>query len=438
VEQEDSWGALPPKPPTRSVTPLDPPYVPGSAVPPPLVGPGQSPGGGPEPRDFDPAAVVAALQRVLPGERPLALHEPRFAGREEAYLKDCLATGWVSSAGPYVDRFERMLAERCGVARAVAVVNGTAGLHTALMLAGVRPGDEVLVPALTFVATANAVSQCGAIPHFVDSGRRTLGLDPEGLDRHLHRIAAPGPDGPVNRDTGRRIAAVVPVHVFGHPVAMEPLNEVAARWRLVVIEDATEALGSRYRGRPAGALARLAVLSFNGNKIITTGGGGAVLTDDPALADAARHLTTTAKLPHPWRFEHDRVAYNYRMPNLNAALGCAQLEQLEGILEAKRWLAGCYREALSGLPGVEVVMEPPDCESNHWLNALLVPDPAARDALLAAGHAAGLLLRPAWRLMPALPMYQDCPRASLPVAEALEARLVCLPSGPALIGPGCH
>jgi perosamine synthetase len=354
-------------------------------------------------------------------------------GREWEYLKDCLDTGWVSSVGAYVDRFEQMLAERCGVARAVAVVNGTAGLHTALLLAGVQPGDEVLVPALTFVATANAVSHCGAHPHFVDSDPLTLGLDPVALEHHLHQVAAPGPNGPINRNTGRRIAAVVPVHVFGHPVAMDPLNDLATRWHLAVIEDATEALGSHYQGRPAGSLARLAVLSFNGNKIITTGGGGAVLTNDPALANAARHLTTTAKLPHPWLFEHDQIGYNYRLPNLNAAVGCAQLEQLDDVLTAKRRLAALYQKSLSGLPGIEVVTEPLGCDSNYWLNAVLVPDQAARDALLTAGHAEGLLVRPAWRLMSALPMYQTCPQASLPVAKSLEARLVCLPSGAALV-----
>ncbi len=381
---------------------------------------------------FDPRVLIEALKRLLPASRPVGLHEPRFAGQEWAYLKDCLDTGWVSSVGAYVDRFERSLAERCGVARAVAVVNGTAGLHIALLLAGVTPGDEVLVPALTFVATANAVSHCGAIPHFVDSHPQTLGLDPESLGPYLRRVAVPGPDGPVNRNTGRRIAAVVPVHVFGHPVAMDPLNVLAASWGLAVIEDATEALGSRYRGRPAGSLARLAVLSFNGNKIITTGGGGAILTKDSALADAARHLTTTAKRPHPWLFEHDQVGYNYRLPNLNAAVGCAQLEQLDGILAAKRRLAQGYQQALSGLPGVEVVAEPPDSDSNYWLNAVLLPNQSARDLVLEAGHAEGMLLRPAWRLMPSLPMYAACPRAPLPIAEALESRLVCLPSGAAL------
>jgi perosamine synthetase len=378
---------------------------------------------------FDPAPVLAALTRLLPRVRPLALHEPRFAGREWEYVKECLDSGWVSSVGAYVDRFERELAARCGVARAVAVVNGTAGLQVALRLAGVRPGDEVLVPALTFVATANAVAHCGALPHFVDSDPGTLGLCPRRLEAHLAAIAEPGADGPLNRRTGRVLRAVVPVHIFGHPVAMDPLNELAARWRLTVIEDATEALGSRYHGRPAGALSRLAVLSFNGNKIITTGGGGAILTDDPALAEAARHLTTTAKLPHPWGFEHDQVGWNYRLPNLNAALGCAQLEQLDGFIAAKRRLAGLYREQLAGLPGIEVVDEPPGCSGNFWLNALRVPDAAARDALLYATHREKLLTRPAWQLMHRLPMYASCPRADLPVAEELEARLVCLPSG---------
>ncbi len=382
---------------------------------------------------FDPAAVVAALRTLLPATRPLALHEPRFCGREWDYVKDCLDTGWVSSVGAHVDRFERMLAETCGVARAVAVVNGTAGLHVALLLAGVRPGDEVLMPALTFVATANAAAYCGAVPHFADSDPVTLGLDPGALERHLEAIADPGPDGPVNRATGRRIAALVPVHVFGHPVAMDALNAVAERWRVAVIEDATEALGSRYHGRPAGSLARLAVLSFNGNKIITTGGGGALLTDDPALADAARHLTTTAKRPHPWAFEHDRIAYNYRLPNLNAALGCAQLEQLDGFVAAKRRLARHYRHHLSALPGLEVVTEPPGCVSNYWLNALKVPDARARDALLTLSHAEGLLTRPAWQPMHTLPMYAQCPRAPLPETEDLTARLVCLPSGPGLM-----
>lgn len=384
--------------------------------------------------NFDPAPVVTALRTLLPPTRPIPLHEPLFAGQEWTLVKDCLDTGWVSSVGAYVDRFERELAQRCGVSRAVCVINGTAGLHMALVLAGVELDDEVLLPSLTFVATANAVFHAGAVPHFVDCSPATLGLDAAALERYLDSVAERRAQGrmTINRTTGRRIRAVVPVHVFGHPVDMPPLLAVAERWGLMVVEDATEALGSRHHGRPAGSLSRMAVLSFNGNKIITTGGGGAILTDDPALAEAARHLTTTAKCPHPWRFDHDQVGWNYRMPNLNAALGCAQLARLDEFVAAKRSLAARYQAALSDLPGVSVVREPPGCESNYWLNAVLVPDAAARDALLAATHAEGILTRPTWTPLHLLPMSAQCPRADLVVTESLWNRIVCLPSGPGL------
>ncbi|HYH23014.1 MAG TPA: LegC family aminotransferase [Azospirillum sp.] len=380
---------------------------------------------------FDPSAFVTALTGLLPQARPLALHEPRFAGREWEYVKDCIDTGWVSSVGAYVDRFERILSERLG-AHAVAVVNGTAALHVALQLAGVRRDDEVLVPALTFIATANAVSFCGSVPHFVDAGRATLGIDPAALDTWLEQTAMVRDGACVNRRTGRRIAAVVPMHVFGHPVDMDALAAVAERWSIAVVEDAAEALGSRYHGRACGSLGRIGALSFNGNKIITTGGGGALITTDPDLAKRAKHLTTTAKLPHAWGFEHDQVGYNYRLPNLNAALGVAQLEQLDGFIAAKRRLAEHYRAGLAGLPGVEFIAEPVGTHSIYWLNAVLVPDVAARDALLAATHAVGLLTRPAWGLMHRQPMYESCPRAPLPVAEDLADRMVCLPSGVAV------
>lgn len=380
---------------------------------------------------FDPSAAVAALTRLLPEARPLALHEPRFAGREWDYVKDCIDTGWVSSVGAYVDRFERLLSERLG-AHAVAVVNGTSALHVALHLAGVRRDDEVLVPALTFIATANAVSFCGAVPHFVDAERASLGLDPAALDAWLVQTAVVRDGVCVNQRTGRRIAAVVPMHVFGHPVDMDALASVAERWSIAVVEDAAEALGSQYRGRPCGGLGRIGALSFNGNKIITTGGGGAITTNDPDLARRAKHLTTTAKLPHAWGFEHDQVGFNYRLPNLNAALGVAQLEQLDGFIAAKRRLAEHYRAGLAGLPGIEFITEPDGTRSIYWLNAVLVPDAAARDALLAATHAVGLLTRPAWGLMHRQPMYEACPRAPLPVAEDLADRMVCLPSGVAV------
>ena len=381
-------------------------------------------------------AVLGALRAVLGPAGPgvIGLHQPTFAGREWDYVKQCLDTGWVSSVGKFVDRFEADLAAVTGAGRAVACVNGTAALHAALQLCGVGPGDEVLIPTLTFVATANAVAYTGALPHFVDSEEQTLGVDPRRLGEYLGEVAEQREGVCRNRSTGRAIRALVPVHVFGHPVDLDPLLEVAARHGLPVIEDATESLGSLYKGRPAGSFGRLAVLSFNGNKIITTGGGGAILTSDEALARRAKHLTTTAKLPHAWEFLHDEVGYNYRLPNLNAALGCAQLEQLPDMVAKKRALADRYRAALAGVAGVRFFSEPAFARSNYWLNALLLDRAAAplRNRLLESCHAAGIGTRPAWTLMHKLPMFAACPRMDLTVAEDLEARLVNLPSSATL------
>jgi perosamine synthetase len=387
---------------------------------------------------LDLAAVVAVIRSVLPAERPAALHEPTMRGREWDYVKECLDSGWVSYAGQYVERFERMLEQATGARHAVAMVSGTAALHTGLIVCGIRPGDEVLVPALTFVATANAVVHAGAIPHFVESDASTLGVSPRQLDEYLSRIAELKAGQCVNRQTGRRIAAIIPMHVFGHPVDMDALNEVAARHNIVVVEDAAESLGSSYKGRSTGTFGRVAALSFNGNKIITTGGGGALLTDDPELARHARHLSTTAKLPHKWEFRHDEVAYNYRMPSLNAALGCAQLEQLPGFVTAKRSLADKYAAVLDGVVGVEFLHEPAFASSNYWLNAILLHEDLAddyvhRDLLLAAFNASGIMARPAWTLMHRLPMFAACPRMDLPVAESLERRIVNLPSSVSLV-----
>lgn len=385
---------------------------------------------------FDSQAVLTALREVF-GARDgfIALHEPRFAGREWEYVKECLDTGWVSSVGKFVDSFEQRLAETCGVRHAVAVVNGTAALHAALLVAGVAHGDEVIVPALTFVATANAVMHANAVPHFADSEEATLGLDPAKLASHLDAVAELRDGHCVNRLTGRRIAALVPMHVFGHPVDMDPLTELAARWNLPVLEDAAEALGSRYKGRPAGSLGRLAAISFNGNKILTTGGGGAILTDDPDLARRAKSLTTTAKKPHRWAFEHEEAAFNYRLPNINAALGCAQLEQLDGFLAAKRRLAEAYHGVFANIAGLKVVAEPSFAHSNYWLNALLLDEDQAhrRDELLELTNNAGIMTRPAWGLMHRQPMYEACPRMDLSVAESLERRLVNIPSS-AILG----
>lgn len=378
--------------------------------------------------------IVARVRGVAgPGEF-IPLHEPEFAGNELKYVTDCIETGWVSSVGAYVDRFEAMLAEITGSPHAIATMNGTAALHIALVLAGVERGDEVLIPSLTFIATANAVSYAGGRPHFVDSSLETLGLDPVALDAYLTGIADVVGDRCVNKATGSTIRAVVPVHIFGHPVDMAPLLTVAAKWKLRVVEDAAEGLGA-YRGEQhTGTLAPIGTLSFNGNKLVTTGGGGAVLTNDPEIGRRAKHLTTTARVKHRWSFEHDEVGYNYRLPNLNAALGCAQLERLDDIILRKRQLARNYLEAFAGLEGVSIVPEPEGTRSNYWLVAMLLDEPDAeyRDALLTGLNDAGLMARPVWTLMHRLAPYADCPRSPLPNAESIEARLINIPSSPQL------
>lgn len=377
-------------------------------------------------------AVSRILQaiRAVVGDGSVALHEPRFAGNEWAYLKDCLDSTFVSSVGRYVDRFEADLAAYTGARHAVAVVNGTAALHVALQLAGVQAGDEVLVPALTFVATANAVAYCGAIPHFVDSEERTLGLDPQALRDYLGTTTELRDGRCVNLATGRVIRAVIPMHAFGHPLDIEGVLALARDFHLEVVEDATESLGSTIHGKHTGTFGRMGVLSFNGNKVITTGGGGAILTDDTELAKHAKHLTTTAKLPHRWAYVHDEIGYNYRLPNINAALGCAQLEQLSGFVEAKRRLHARYQTAFAGISEAHILVEPEGCRSNYWLQTLLLDEPVAdlRDELLQATNDAGLMTRPVWMLMHNLPPYRACPSMPLPVSGSLEKRIINLPS----------
>lgn len=380
--------------------------------------------------------VIDAIQQVI-GRDAAVLHEPNFSGNESAYVQECITTGWVSSVGKFVDRFEQQLAEYTGVKRAVAVVNGTAALHICLKLAGVESGDEVLVPTLTFVATANAVSYCGAIPHFVDSEERTLGLDAAKLKDYLGEISELRDGSCYNKLSGRRIKAVLPMHTFGHPVDLDALFEVCQRFGLELVEDAAESLGSYYKGRHTGQWSKLAALSFNGNKVITTGGGGAILTNDEQLGTFAKHLTTTAKVPHKWSFVHDEIGYNYRLPNLNAALGCAQLEQLPGFIERKRKLAERYREAFSDIEGVRFFNEPEFATSNYWLNVLLLDESTAgqRDALLEATNSNGIMTRPAWELMHKLDIYASSPRMSdLQVSESLARRLVNIPSSVILGG----
>ena len=333
-----------------------------------------------------------------------------------------------------MDRFEKDLAQYTGAKHAVVTVNGTAALHVALLMAGVGPDDEVLIPTLSFVATANAVRYCGAVPHFVDSDERTLGIDPVALRVWLQASTDMNSGFIINRQSGRRIRALVPVHTFGHPCDLDGLLAVAADFNLVVVEDAAESLGSWYNGEHAGTFGLLGILSFNGNKTITTGGGGAILTDDPELARRSKHMTTTAKVPHRWDYVHDEVGFNYRMPNVNAALGCAQLEQLPGFLASKRRLAQRYRDGFNGISGVRMFDEPQDCSSNYWLQTLLLDeaDIEQRDAILETTNDSGFMTRPAWTLLHRLAPYVDCPRAPLPMAQTLETRIINLPSSAGL------
>ncbi len=378
-------------------------------------------------------AIVDRVRSVVHVQKA-SLHEPEFAGNEWAYVKDCIDTGWVSSVGAYVDQFEKTLAEFAGVKHAVATVNGTAALHIALLLAGVEPGDEVLVPTMTFIATANAVSYAGALPHFVDSDPETLGVDAAALDAYLDIVATRHDGRCVNRRTGRIIRALMPMHIFGHPVDIEQLALIAQRWGLALVEDAAEALGSTYKGRACGSFGRVSAYSFNGNKLVTTGGGGAILTNDPELGRLAKHLTTTARVPHKWSFLHDRIGFNYRLPNINAALGCAQLERLPDMLARKRKLAQRYISAFLNMPGADIVREPAHTQSNYWLVALklAVADADVRDSVLQALNDDGLMARPVWTLMHKLPIYADCPRMDLGQAEQLEKQIINLPSSPRL------
>jgi aminotransferase in exopolysaccharide biosynthesis len=379
--------------------------------------------------EFLAGQVTEAIRSVV-GSGPKVLHEPTFAGNEWEYLKECLDSTFVSSVGKFVDRFEDDLAQYTGANYAVATVNGTAALHIALKLAGVMQNDEVLIPALTFVATSNAVTYCNAFPHFVDSEESTLGIDVTKLRSHLLENTKIVDGLCVNNLSGRIIRAVVPMHAFGHPVDIDGLIDLASEFKLVVIEDAAESLGSTYKGTHTGTFGRLGVLSFNGNKTITTGGGGAILTNNPELARRAKHLTTTAKLSHAWEYRHDEVGYNYRMPNINAALGCAQLEQLPKLLEAKRDLFSRYQSAFNKVDGVELMSEPNGCLSNYWLQTIIlsVDNSKHRDAILAATNNAGYMTRPTWVLMNELEQFSSMPCMDLNGAQSLSERVINIPS----------
>ncbi len=373
--------------------------------------------------------------RQVTGPETGGLHEPVFAGNEKKYLAECIDSGFVSSVGPFVAAFEESVREFVGATHAVAVVNGTAALHLALLAVGVRPGDEVIVPAMSFVATANAVSHAGAIAHFVDVDEATWGIDPGVLRSHLADVGRMKDGQLHNKQTGRPITAIVPMHALGHPVAIEQLVAIAEEFALVVVEDAAESLGSWVGDRHTGLFGRLGVFSFNGNKTITTGGGGVIVTDDEALAKKLKHLSTTARVPDAYEFDHDVVGYNYRMPNINAALGLAQMEQLAGLIRAQRDLFELYAEAFAGSAFGEVRQEPTGTTSNYWLQAISLPEgmKATKDELIKGCVDAGVSVRPLWKPLNRLTPYSSHPSAPTPVTEDLYNRVICLPSSASLV-----
>jgi aminotransferase in exopolysaccharide biosynthesis len=377
--------------------------------------------------------ILEAIREVV-GPGPVALHEPSFDGNEWIYLKECLDSNYVSSVGKFVDQFELSLANYTGAKYAISVVNGTAALQIALKLAGVNSGEEVLLPALTFVATPNAVSYLGAIPHFVDSEKSTLGIDVVKLREYLSANTEKQSGLCVNKSTKRVIRALVPMHTFGHPSDLEQLLSISRDFNLVLVEDAAESLGSFYRGQHTGTFGLLGTLSFNGNKTITTGGGGAILTNDEALARRAKHLTTTAKIAHKWEFDHDEIGYNFRMPNVNAALGCAQMEKLPEKINSKRELFNRYKEEFKLIHGASIFEEPKNCQSNYWLQTLLLKEDSLdlRDFVLDASNKEGIMTRPAWKLMSNLAPYRNSPAMSLETANSLYRRVINLPSSPVL------
>lgn len=358
----------------------------------------------------------------------IPLHDPRFFGNEKKYLNECIDTNFVSSVGEFVTRFEQMCAEYTGAKYAVAAVNGTSALHIALQLVGVQRDEEVITQALTFIATANAISYTGAQPVFLDVDKDTLGLSPVAVQNWLEANAEMRNNQPINKTTNRRIAACVPMHTFGHPVHLDELVEVLNAWNIPMVEDAAESIGSYYKGKHTGTFGKLGILSFNGNKVITTGGGGMILTDDEELAKLAKHITTQAKIPHAWEFKHDYIGYNYRLTNLSAALGCAQMESLPEILRRKRLLTERYIAFFKDFD-LQFITEPANCQSNYWLNAIITKDIHQRNQILEATNQAGVMTRPIWELMNRLPMFAHYQTDELTNSMWLADRVVNIPSG---------
>jgi perosamine synthetase len=371
--------------------------------------------------------TVSFIRDLFGTGESIPLHQPSFIGNEKKYLENCIESSYVSSVGEFVTSFEKSIADYCGTKYAVVTVNGTSALHIALLLAGVKPGDEVITQPLTFIATINPITYCGAKPVFLDVDKCTLGLSPEKVEGFLEKECCRKGGVLVNRNSGRRIAACLQMHTFGHPGKMDLLKNICDNNGIELVEDAAESMGSIYGKKHTGTFGKCGTLSFNGNKIITSGGGGAIITNDEEFARKAKHLTTQAKINHKWEFRHDEIGYNYRMPNINAALGLAQLENIEVFLAGKRKLAGLY-DAFFCNSGIEFFREPEGAASNYWLNSIILKDKEQRDLFLKISNNNGILTRPAWCLINQLEMYRNCQTAELEYSINISERLVNIPS----------
>jgi len=371
--------------------------------------------------------TIDYIREIFGKDKFIPLHEPRFWGNEKKYLNEAIDSTFVSSVGEYVNRFEAMMAAQTMTNKAVAVVNGTAGIQVALRLVGVARDTEVITQALTFIATVNAIVYNGADPVFIDVDLDTMGLSPKAVEQFLEENGDLRDDGCYNKKTGKRIAACLPMHTFGFPVHLDELIAVCEKWNIPLVEDAAESLGSQYKDKPTGSFGKMGVISFNGNKIVTTGGGGAIVTNNMELGVKAKHLTNTSKLPHPYEYTHDEVGFNFRMPNINAALGCAQLEQLNDFLENKRALASLYEQFFKRI-GIKFRTDLPESKSNYWLMCIELENMPERNLFLETTAKQQVMTRPIWTLMFKLPMYEYCQRDEQKNARFLEERIVNIPS----------
>lgn len=376
----------------------------------------------------DYSKTIGFIKEVFGNQEFTPLAVPVFAGNEKKYMEECIDTTFVSSVGKFVDRFEKDMAEYAGCKKAVVCVSGTNALHMSMMLVGVEHDDEVLTQALTFIATCNAISYIGAHPVFIDVDKSTMGLSPDALKEWLVKNAEVKNGHCYNKNTGRRVKACVPMHTFGHPVRIEEIANLCEEYHIELVEDAAESIGSLYKGKHTGTFGKVGAISFNGNKTITTGGGGMMLFNDEELAAHAKHLTTQAKVPHRWEFRHDHVGYNYRMPNINAALGCAQLENLDKFIESKRQLALKYAEYFKNVEDIQFFTEPEDTLSNYWLQAVILKDKTAQQKFLQQTNDNGVMTRPIWELMSRLPMFENCENDGLKNTIWFADRVVNIPS----------